>query len=165
MKRKSVRYFADCGGGTARVPTRIPWAAGSSRARCVQASDGGRSAASTILEKGDAPAPVRAEVLQALRRFQDGYIRRDPAQLEGFMRGLFPEGAPVVVLGTNSSEWVGGYRAVSRFIRSDWLNWGDVRLKVEDAVVSSQGRCGLGGDGRSSGPGERARGPCALLRC
>jgi hypothetical protein len=77
--------------------------------------------------------------LQALRRLQDGYTRRDPAQLEVFMQGLFPEGEQVVVLGTNSSEWVDGYRSVSRFILSDWLHWGDLRLKVEDAVVSSQG--------------------------
>ena len=92
-----------------------------------------------VVSRGDAAAQVRADVLQALRRFQDGYVRRDPAQLEVFMRGLFPGSDQVLLLGTYSSEWVEGYPSVSRLIRSDWLHWGDVRLRMEDAVVSSQG--------------------------
>jgi hypothetical protein len=73
----------------------------------------------SAVEKGDAPALVRAEVLQALRRFEDGYVRRDPAQLEAFMHGLFPEGDPVLLLGADSGEWVGGYGPISSFIRND----------------------------------------------
>lgn len=93
----------------------------------------------SVLEKGDAPAPVRAEVLRALRLFQDGYVRRDPAQLDAFMQALFGEGDSVLLLGTDSSEWRGGSRPVSDFIRSDWRSWGDVRIGVEDAIISSRG--------------------------
>jgi SnoaL-like domain len=93
----------------------------------------------SVLEKGDASATVRAEVLKAVRLFQDGYARRDPTQLEAFMQGLFPRDEPVVLMGTDSNEWVGGYGAVSRFIRKDWLFWGDVRLEVEDSAISSHG--------------------------
>jgi hypothetical protein len=35
----------------------------------------------SLLQTGDAPASVRAEVLAALRAFQEGYIRRDPKEL------------------------------------------------------------------------------------
>ena len=137
MKRKSVRYLAIAVG--ALLVCLLGFLGGWKLKGEVRTASMDDQLSFYDLEKGDAPAPVRAEVLQALRRFQDGYVRRDPVQLESFMRGLFPEGAPVVVLGTNSSEWVSGYRAVSRFIRTDWQDWGDVRLKVEDAIVSSQG--------------------------
>ncbi len=93
----------------------------------------------SALEKGDASAAVRAGVLESLRGFQEGYLRRDPAQLDVFMRKMFPESDPVIVLGTTSNEWVGGYFSVSRFIHTDWLHWGDVRLDVENALVSSRG--------------------------
>ena len=62
-----------------------------------------------LASKGDAPAPVRAEVLTALRMFQDGYSRRDPRRLDAFMHRLFPESDEVLILGTDAGEWVRGY--------------------------------------------------------
>jgi hypothetical protein len=92
-----------------------------------------------LLQKGDAPDPVRAEVLDALRAFQAGYVKRDPKELDAFMSSLFPESGDPLLLGTDTGEWVHGYRAVGDFIREDWLKWGDFRFDVENSVVSSAG--------------------------
>ena len=92
-----------------------------------------------LLQTGDAPAPVRAQVLVALRAFQEGYIRRDPKELDSFMDRLFPENSDILLLGTDADEWVRGYRPVADFIRTDWLKWGDFRFAVDDSIVWSSG--------------------------
>ena len=92
-----------------------------------------------LAEPGDAPAEVRTEVLQALRAFQEGYLRRDPQQLASFMQRLFPQDQHLLVAGTETGEWRLGYDSVERFIRGDWLKWGDVRLEVDNAVICSMG--------------------------
>jgi hypothetical protein len=90
-------------------------------------------------QSGDAPASVRAQVLVALRAFQEGYIRRDPKELDAFMDRLFPENGDILLLGTDADEWVRGYRPVAGFIRTDWLKWGDFRFAVDDSIVWSSG--------------------------
>jgi SnoaL-like domain len=92
-----------------------------------------------LLQTGDAPASVRAEVLAALRAFQEGYIRRDPKELDSFMYRLFPVNDDILLLGTDADEWVRGYRPVAEFIREDWLTWGDFRFAVDDSIVWSAG--------------------------
>ena len=92
-----------------------------------------------LTEPGDAPAEVRAEVTDALRAFQDGYLQRDPQRLESFMQLLFPKDQHLLVAGTETGEWRQGYDSVTRFIRDDWLKWGDVRLNVNEAVVCASG--------------------------
>ena len=77
-----------------------------------------------LLQKGDAPESVRAEVLVALRTFQEGYRKRDPKELDAFMQLLFQETGNPLLLGTDTGEWVSGYRSVGQFIREDWLKWG-----------------------------------------
>jgi ketosteroid isomerase-like protein len=88
---------------------------------------------------GDAPAPVRLGVLASLRDFQKGYVRRDIRELDEFMNRLFPNSDDILLLGTNSGEWVQGRSAVSKFIGDDWQKWGDFRFSVENSVVSSAG--------------------------
>ncbi len=92
-----------------------------------------------VREKGDATAAVRAEVSKSLREFQEGYTRRNPADLDAFMARLFPRELDVRVIGTDADEWKTGYESIRQFIRNDWLKWGDVRLAVNDAVISSKG--------------------------
>ena len=87
--------------------------------------------------KGDAQEPVRAEVLASIRAFQSGYTKRDPAILPTFMEQLFPKNQDVLVLGTDSGEWIEGYPRVGDFIAGDWRGWGDVRLDVDNAMVSA----------------------------
>lgn len=90
---------------------------------------------------GDAPPAVRAGVLDSLRGLQEGYIRRDPREIDAFMRQLFPPGGDILTLGTEggADEWVRGYTANRRFIVADWRGWGDFRLNVDGALVWSSG--------------------------
>lgn len=92
-----------------------------------------------LLQAGDAPPPVRGEVLVSLRAFQEGYIKRDPRELDSFMRRLFPENDDILIMGTDSDEWVRGYGAVARFIKDDWQYWGDFRFEVDDSIVWAHG--------------------------
>jgi SnoaL-like domain len=88
-------------------------------------------------EKGNASDSVRAEVLTSLREFQDGYSKRDPKQLDVFMQRLFPSDQDTRVIGADANEWRTGYDSIARFIKDDWLEWGDVRLAVDNSVISS----------------------------
>lgn len=92
-----------------------------------------------LLQAGNAPLPVREGVLAALRDFQEGYVKRDPKELNSFMNRLFPKSDDVLLLGTDADEWVRGYPAVGDFIRADWVNWGDFRFAVNDSIVWSSG--------------------------
>jgi hypothetical protein len=90
-------------------------------------------------DRGDAPQAVRGEVLNSLRAFQDGYTRRDVSAIGPFMQRLFPQGKDPVMLGTDAGEWNEGSEAIGDFIRKDWQGWGDARIDVENAAVSSSG--------------------------
>ncbi|HEV8003580.1 MAG TPA: nuclear transport factor 2 family protein [Planctomycetaceae bacterium] len=90
-------------------------------------------------DRGDAPAAVRSEVLNSLRAFQEGYTRRDASAIGPFMQRLFPQGKDPVVLGTDAGEWNQGSEAIADFIRKDWQGWGDVRIDVDAAAISSAG--------------------------
>ena len=92
-----------------------------------------------LLQKGDAPALVRAKVIASLRAFQDGYVRRDPKELDSFVHRLFADNDEILLLGTDAGEWVRGHRAVAEFIGDDWAKWGDFRFAVDDSVVWSSG--------------------------
>ena len=88
---------------------------------------------------GDAPQPVQDGVRSSLRAFQDGYIRRDPRNLDSFMSHLFEKNDDILILGADRSEWVRGYPAAAEFIRADWANWGDFRFAVDDSIICSSG--------------------------
>ena len=94
-----------------------------------------------LLPAGDAPPEVRTGVLESLRAFQDGYVRRDSNRLDQFIDRLFPKTSDVLVLGTEggNAEWVRGDTAVAQFIKTDWQEWGDVRLNVDDSLIWSCG--------------------------
>jgi hypothetical protein len=92
-----------------------------------------------LLQPGDASPTARAGVLDALRVFQDGYARRDPSNLDAFMHRLFPNEGDVLILGTDSGEWIRGYPATSEFIKGDWMNWGDFKFSVDNAAIWSSG--------------------------
>lgn len=88
-----------------------------------------------LTQPGDATPAERAGVLVALRGFQDGYVKRDPKDLDAFMNRLFLKDDDVLLQGTDSGEWVRGYSAVGEFIRADWTGWGDFRFAVDDSIV------------------------------
>jgi hypothetical protein len=90
-----------------------------------------------LSSKGNAQEQVRAEVLASMKAFQSGYTKRDPAMLPEFMEQLFPKDQDILLLGTEPSEWIEGYQQVGNFIANDWRCWGDVRLDVDDAMISA----------------------------
>jgi hypothetical protein len=92
-----------------------------------------------LAQPGNATQADRAGVLAALREFQEGYVKRDPKELDSFMNHLFLKGDDVLLQGTDSGEWVRGYSAVGDFIRADWAGWGDFRFDVDDSIVWSTG--------------------------
>ena len=96
---------------------------------------------SELLQPADAPAAVRAGVLDSLRAFQDGYIKRDERDLDSFLSRLFPRDGDVLILGTEggTAEWARGYPSASAFIARDWRGWGDFRFDVERSIVWSAG--------------------------
>jgi SnoaL-like domain len=94
-----------------------------------------------LLQPADAPAAVRAGVLDSLRAFQDGYIKRDQRDLDSFLSRLFPRDGDVLILGTEggTAEWIRGYPFAARFIARDWRDWGDFRFDVDRSLVWSGG--------------------------
>ncbi|MFP5206544.1 MAG: nuclear transport factor 2 family protein [Acidobacteriota bacterium] len=100
---------------------------------------GGRHAVPDPSNPGDASPQARAGVRASLQAFQEGYLKRDPGKLDSFMRNLFDGNADLLVLGTDESEWVRGYPEVARFVRNDWTNWGELQLRLDDAIVNASG--------------------------
>jgi hypothetical protein len=92
-----------------------------------------------LKEKGDAPDSVRSGVLRSLQAFQDGYRKRDTEQLDAFMQELFPSDQNILVIGTDANEWRWGHDSIAQFIRTDWLNWGELQLAVDGSIINSSG--------------------------
>ena len=95
--------------------------------------------ASAIARHGDASGSTREGVLESMREFQAGYTDRDVKRIDPFMERLFPSKGEVLLLGTESSEWIHGYDEVKKIIRHDWKDWNDVRLDLTDCQISSSG--------------------------
>jgi len=88
-----------------------------------------------LAQAGNATPSERTAVLAALRVFQEGYVKRDPRQLDAFMNRLFVKDDDVLLMGTDSGEWRRGYSQVAEFIGTDWTSWGDFRFAVDDSIV------------------------------
>jgi len=92
-----------------------------------------------LQKAGDAPPDVQQGVRTALHGFQDGYIQRDPRNIDAFMSSLFDKDDDILVLGADRGEWIRGYPAAAQFIRNDWVYWGDFRFAVDDSIICSKG--------------------------
>ena len=90
-----------------------------------------------VFSKGNADPEVRNQIEQKLRQFQEGYEARDTTVLYYFMDDLFSQ-ENILILGTMPNEIYAGYDEASDLVRSDWLHWGDVRLLVQNANISTQ---------------------------
>jgi len=84
-----------------------------------------------------------AEVRNMLQRFQDGYTARDLTTVDEFM-DLFVSSNDVELIGIGASirggnEWFQGSEKIREIVESDWTYWGDVKLDVEGAKISTLG--------------------------
>ncbi|GAC1630120.1 MAG: hypothetical protein NVS9B14_00330 [Candidatus Acidiferrum sp.] len=95
--------------------------------------------ASIVTPHGDASATTRARVMDAMNVFQAGYDHRNLSELDGFMERLFPRQGEVLLLGTESNEWVRGYDDVKKLIRHDWVDWDHLHLDLTDCQISASG--------------------------
>jgi hypothetical protein len=91
------------------------------------------------LGKGNAASETQNEVRRVLEKFQEGYTRREVSEIDFYMEELFSKAGDTLVVGTADSEWCMGINDIKRLIESDWKYWGDLKLDVEGAVVSSYG--------------------------
>lgn len=83
------------------------------------------------------------EIHQVLQDFQDGYIARDIARLDEFMKLFVPgDEAELIGIGAsarNQNEWFQGTERIREIIESDWRYWGDVKLEVNEAKITVMG--------------------------
>jgi ketosteroid isomerase-like protein len=84
------------------------------------------------------------QIRALFQKFQDGYTRRDVAQLDPFME-LFTADAEVI--GTNGirpgeNEWYTSRSSAKELVKGDWENWGDLRLNMDSLAVKLHGDCG-----------------------
>ena len=91
-----------------------------------------------VFSKGNADPEVRKQIEQKLRQFQEGYKARDTSVLAFFMDDLFSQ-ENILILGTMPNEIYSGYNEAMDLVRSDWLYWGDVRLLIQNANISTHG--------------------------
>ncbi|UCG31041.1 MAG: nuclear transport factor 2 family protein [candidate division WOR-3 bacterium] len=91
-----------------------------------------------VYSYGNASDSVRAEIVDQLHRFQEGYANRDTTEVESFMEQLFSQ-ENILVLGTMPNEILVGRKNVSRLIYSDWESWGDCTFLMDNAHISVSG--------------------------
>ncbi len=89
-----------------------------------------------LYDQGNAPAAVRAEIMEQLELFQEGYDQRDTSILESYMEQLFSR-ENILILGTMPGEIYSGYVEAADLVSSDWLYWGDVHMLVESSNISA----------------------------
>ena len=87
---------------------------------------------------------AQQEIRTLLQTFQDGYTRRDLAQVDTFMELFTPEAE---VIGTNGvkpglDEWYTNRATARELVYGDWEGWGDFRLDLESASIHSRGEAG-----------------------
>lgn len=78
-------------------------------------------------------------VRDVLKKFQDGYERRDPQAIEDF-RSLFIPEDDLEMIGTGAidpgdDEWCLGLDAACDLVINDWEGWGNLALDVADARI------------------------------
>lgn len=87
--------------------------------------------------QGNADSEARAEILQQLELFQEGYTVRDTSILENYMEQLFSK-ENILILGTMPGEIYSGYAEAADLVSSDWLYWGDVSMLTESSNISAR---------------------------
>lgn len=89
-----------------------------------------------LYDQGNASPAIRAEIMEQLELFQEGYDKRDTSILESYMDQLFSK-ENILILGTMPGEIYSGYVEAADLVSSDWLLWGDVDMAVESSNISA----------------------------
>ena len=89
-----------------------------------------------LYDQGNASPAIRAEIMEQLEVFQEGYEKRDTSILESYMEQLFSR-ENMLILGTMPGEIYSGYVEAADLVSSDWLLWGDVYMLHESSNISA----------------------------
>jgi hypothetical protein len=73
-----------------------------------------------VFSKGNAPGATRSEVLQQLKRLQEGYAARDISKLDSFTEQLFSRDN-IVIIGTLPKETMVGFKEATRLVETVWI--------------------------------------------
>jgi len=92
----------------------------------------------SFFSKGNAPDNTRMEIICQLKKFQDGYSKRDPKNIDTFMQSLYSR-ENILILGTMPNEIYSSYEKATRLVETDWETWGDCKFEVDSANISSLG--------------------------
>lgn len=82
---------------------------------------------------------VRYEVKNVLKKFQEGYSKRDVSTIDEFVNELFIKDKNVFAVGTGDDEWFFGRDEVKELFESDWKYWGDFTLDIQNPTISTNG--------------------------
>jgi hypothetical protein len=96
------------------------------------------SSGTSFVTKGNAPDSIRKEIIDQLKKFQDGYSDRNIKQVDTFMQSLYSK-ENILVLGTMPNEVFSGYERATYLVQTDWESWGDCKFAVDSATISSMG--------------------------
>ena len=96
------------------------------------------SPAKSFYSKGNAPDSIRQEIVDQLKRFQDGYSKRDTKNIDSFMESLYSR-ENILILGTMPGEIYSGHHNAARLVSTDWESWGDCKFEIDSANISSSG--------------------------
>jgi hypothetical protein len=94
--------------------------------------------ARSFYSKGNAPDSSRKEIIGQLKKFQDGYSKRDTKNIDTFMQSLYCR-ENILILGTMPGEIYSGYERATRLVKTDWESWGDCKFIIDSANISSSG--------------------------
>ena len=79
---------------------------------------------------GNSPDSVRSEIIEQLLKFQDGYSKRDPENIDAFMESLYSRDN-ILILGTMPKEIYTGFENATRLVKDDWESWGDCKFDIK----------------------------------
>jgi hypothetical protein len=88
--------------------------------------------------KGNSPDSIRMEIIDQLRKFQNGYSKRDPRNIDTFMQSLYSKDN-ILILGTMPNEIYPGYEKATQLVKTDWESWGNCKFEIDSANISSSG--------------------------
>ncbi|HUL39852.1 MAG TPA: hypothetical protein VLU38_06140 [Methanomassiliicoccales archaeon] len=94
-----------------------------------------------------ARVPDEEQVRRTLQKLQEGYLKRNLASLDYYVKELFPPDGKVTLIGTSGmlpedGEWPRNREGAKKVLESDWRNWGDVYFNVASANVVVVGDVG-----------------------
>jgi len=94
------------------------------------------SPAKAFYSKGNSPDSTRMEIIEQLKKFQNGYSKRDPGNIDTFMQSLYSK-ENILILGTMPNEIYPGYEKATQLVKTDWESWGDCKFEIDSANISS----------------------------